>query len=252
MNANQKGKGKRTSKNVVAAARPGSSHRGTYLAAAAVILIAVVVIGGIFYQHSRTTAANDGYGSAKTAAVTVSDGVVRVGAPNAPVTLNAYEDFLCPICGQFEATYGQQIAQELDQGKIAIKYHMLDFLNQSSASKDYSSRAAGAALCVASDGTGSVFPKFHSALFATGTQPQEGSKSDLSNDALAKVAADAGATSSAQQCISSGAKVADAKSASQAGQAALQASGNQVATPTILNGTTKIDINDRNWLSNLK
>jgi len=54
------GKGKRAPKNVVTAARPATSRRGTYLAAAVVILIAILVIGGVFYQHSRTTAANNG------------------------------------------------------------------------------------------------------------------------------------------------------------------------------------------------
>jgi len=128
---------------------------------------------------------------------------------------------------------------------------MLNFLDSRSASKDYSSRAAGAALCVAQDGTGSAFPTFHSALFAAGTQPQENSGSDLSNTALAKVAANAGASPAAQQCISTGAQVTAATTAAQTGQTALQASGNPVATPTILNGTTKIDINNRNWLSHL-
>jgi len=245
------GKGKRAPKNVVTAARPATSRRGTYLAAAVVILIAILVIGGVFSQHSRTTAADNGYGAAKTAAVTVNAGVVHVGAPNAPVTLNVYEDFTCPICGQFEGVYGQQLAQAQDQGKIAVDYHMLNFLDSRSASKDYSSRAAGAALCVAQDGTGSAFPTFHSALFAAGTQPQENSGSDLSNTALAKVAANAGASPAAQQCISTGAQVTAATTAAQTGQTALQASGNPVATPTILNGTTKIDINNRNWLSHL-
>lgn len=241
------GKGKRAPKNVVTAARPATSRRGTYLVAAAAIL----VIGGVFYQHSRTTAADNGYGAAKTAAVTVNAGVVHVGAPNAPVTWNVYEDFTCPICRQFEGVYGQQLAQAQDQGKTAVDYHMLDFLDSRSASKDYSTRAAGAALCVARDGTGSAFPTFHSALFAAGTQPQENSGSDLSNTALAKVAANAGASPAAQQCISTGAQVTAATTAAQTGQTALQALGNPVATPTILNGTTKIDINNRNWLSHL-
>jgi len=130
------GKGKRAPKNVVTAARTATSRRGTYLVAAVVILIAVLVIGGVFYQHSRTTAANNGYGAAKTAAVTVNAGVVHVGAPNAPVTLNVYEDFTCPICGQFEGVYGQQLAQAQDQGKTAVDYHMLDFLDSRSAVKE--------------------------------------------------------------------------------------------------------------------
>ncbi len=235
---------------VVAAARQPTSRRGT-LAGVVVVMVLVLVIAGFLYQRTRTTPVNNGYGAAATAQVMVTNGVVRVGAANAPVTLNVFEDFTCPICGQFEGVYGQQLAQSLDQGKVAVNYHMLDFLNNRSASKDYSTRAAGAALCVAGDGTGSAFSKFHSALFAPATQPKENSGTDLSNTQLAKVAADAGASPAAQQCISSGAQVAAAATAAQAGQSALAASGNPVATPTILEGTTKIDINNRNWLTSL-
>ncbi len=30
---------------------------------------------------------------------------VVTGSPQAPVTIDIYEDFLCPICGQFEKLY---------------------------------------------------------------------------------------------------------------------------------------------------
>lgn len=243
---------KREPKNVVAAARPGNSRRGTYLAAAVVVLVAVVVIGGVFYQHSRTTPVSAGSGAATTAPVSAANGAVRVGAAGAPVTLDVYEDFLCPICAQFDAVYGQQLAQALDQGKIAINYHLLDFLDSRSASGDYSRRAAGAALCVAEAGNGSAFPAFHTAMFATTKQPKENSGSDLSNGQLAKVAAEAGGPAAAQQCISSGAQTAATTTAAQTGQATLAATGNPVATPTLLHGTTNIDINDRNWLTSLK
>ncbi len=63
--------------------------------------------------------------------------------------------------------------------------------------------------------------------------------------------ADAGASPAAQQCISAGTQVDAATTAAQAGQAALAATGNPVATPTILNGTTRIDINNRNWITDL-
>ena len=238
-------------RGVVAAARPTQSRRGTLVAAAAVVLVLVVVIGGVFYQRSRSAPLNDGYGSAQSSSVSVSSGVVRVGSTTAPVTLDVYEDFLCPICGQFEGVYGQQVAQALDQGKVAVRYHMLDFLNADSASRDYSSRAAGAALCVAADGSGSAFPAFHTALFAPDNQPREKAGSDLGNDQLATLAGTAGASTTAQQCISAGTQTVAAQAASQTGQAALQAAVGQVGTPTILNGSTQVNINDRSWLTNL-
>lgn len=258
---NSKGRGGSTgrpptkgAKNVVSAARrPTSSGRGTVFAAVGVIVVLVVVIGGVIYQRSQTTALNAGYGSAKTAPVSVSNGAITVGKASAPVTLDSYEDFLCPNCAQFEKTYGQQIAKALDDGKIKMRYHSLDFLNRSSASGDYSSRAAGAVLCVASEDP-TNFPKFHSALFDPKTQPQENSSSDLSNSDLAKIAGDAGASEAAQSCVSGGKKAAAATAAAKAGATKLGdilGGADKVGTPTILNGTTKINISDRNWLSSL-
>ena len=241
---------KRPTKNVVSAARTTQSSRGTLLAGLAVVLVLAVVVGGIVYNRSQTQALNSGYGSSSTAAVSVDNGIVRVGPADAKVTLDAYEDALCPNCAAFESRFGEQIAQALDEGRFAMRYHMLDFLNQSSASGDYSSRAAGALLCVASDGDGSAFPAFHTAVFDTANQPKERSGSDLSNEQLAAIAKDAGASDAAQQCISSGSSTDTARSASEASQAQLQADGQQVSTPTVLNGKEKIDVfNNQDWVS---
>lgn len=238
-------------KNTVSAARPTQGGRGLLVAALGVVLVVAVVVGGIILNSTRTSTTNAGPGAAGTAAVTVADGVVTVGSPDAKVTLDAYEDFLCPICGQFEGKYGKQIAQAQDAGTLAVRYHALDFLNPDSASGDYSSRAAGAALCVASDGNGASYPAFHAALYSSANQPKEQSGSDLSNEQLATLAGGVGASAAAQQCISTGADVDRAKQASRAGQAELENAGRKVGTPTILNGTTEIDYNNGSWLSDL-
>src|SRR5699024_1961744 len=98
------------------------------------------------------------------------------------------------------------VNQAIDNGDLAVRYHMLNFLNRSSASGDYSTRAAGAALCVAETGDGELFSKFHSTLFQQGTQPRENGSSDLSNEQLADVAKQVGADDGVAQCISDGAK----------------------------------------------
>ena len=100
------------------------------------------------------------------------------------LTLDIYEDALCPICAEFERQYGQQINQAIDNGTLAVNYHMLNFLNKSSFSGDYSSRAAAALLCVAqqSGAQPGVYLAFHSALFSSDHQPEEGGSSDLTNE----------------------------------------------------------------------
>lgn len=237
-------------KLVADASRRGPS-RIPAVAGVVVVVVLIVIIAGYLYQHSRTSPTASGPSSAQTASVAVTDNVVRVGAAGAPVTLDLYEDALCPICAQFEQTYGAQLGQALDNGKVAVNYHLLNFLNSRSSSGDYSTRAAAAALAVAQDGNGSAFPKFHSALFATGKQPVEQSGSDLSNADLAKLAADNGASAATQQAISAGTQVPAAAAAAQAAQDKLTAAGQQVATPTVLNGTTKVDTGDPKWLTNL-
>ena len=231
--------------------RPVSSRRSTVIGATVLLLVAAVVIGGIIFQSSRNQPRVDGYGPAQTAAVQVSDGVVRVGAPNAPVTIDVYEDFLCPVCGQFEKIYGQELAQALDQGKIAARYHLLDFLNEASASKTYSTRAAAAALCVAADGNGSAYPKFHAALFASDTQPKERAAADLSDAQLADIAKSVGASAAAQSCVTGGAKMAEAAAASRAGEQQLAAAAGQVGTPTVLRDGKPVDFQDRDWIPKL-
>ncbi len=232
--------------------RPTTSRRGTLVAGAAIAVVIAVVVGALISQRTPNAPLNDGYGAARSAAVSVSAGVVRVGAPDAPVTLDVYEDFLCPNCRQFETVYGQQLAQKLDQGSVAVRYRFLTFLDARSPSKNYSTRAVTAALCVAKDSGGARFPALHAALYAETTQPKEGSGSDLSNADLAQVAGGVGASAAAQQCISSGSENAAAAAVAQSNQATLQASGNPVAAPTVLNGSAKIDVNDRSWLSTLR
>lgn len=236
---------------VGAAARRGPS-RTPLVAGAVVIVVLVVVIGGYLFQHSRSAPATGGaVVAAQDAPVTTDGGTVVVGRPDAPVTLDVYEDALCPVCAQFEQRDGASVAAALDDGSVQVRYHLLNFLNSRSASGDYSTRAAAAALAVARDGSGSAFPALHSALFLPTTQPREQGSSDLSNAQLADLAAEQGASAAAQEQISSGALVPEAVAAAQAGEQSLTASGNDVATPTILDGSTKVDISNPDWLQSL-
>ena len=120
--------------------------------------------------------------------------VVLLSAPNASTTVDIFEDPLCPYCAQLEQTFGQELAQAMDEGRIAVRSHMLDFLNAASASGDYSTRAIAATQCVADTGDGIAYSKFHSVLFSPEQQPAEKGSSDHTNAELAALAKDAGAT----------------------------------------------------------
>jgi protein-disulfide isomerase len=94
------------------------------------------------------------------------DGIV-LGA--GPVTVEAYVDFLCPFCRQFEERSGPLLDRLLGEEAITMIYHPLGFLDRLSHPAGYSSRAAAASGCASDAGH---FGEYKDALFAN--QPEEG------------------------------------------------------------------------------
>ncbi len=225
------------------------------LGGVAIVAIVVLIVIFVVLPNTKDTEVQaEGYGSvqAGTPVQVIDSGGVLLGSPDAKVTIDAYEDFMCPACAMFEHQFGGAVNQAIDNGTLAVRYHMLDFLNKYSHSGDYSTRAAGAALCVADTGDGALFSKFHSALFQDGVKPEENGATDLSNGQLADVAKQVGADDSVTSCISDGAKVDAAKQGAQASMQDLSdKSGGQVSTPTVFNGTQKVDITKSDWIQQI-
>lgn len=241
----------------VAAARNATSANSNrtqmIIGGVAVVLIAAVVIIGLVINKKNSAVQGNGYGDAKASTATVAAGVISVAKGNPPITIEVFEDGLCPICGGFENQYGQQIAQYADEGKIKVNLHMLNFLNDRSASRDYSTRASAALLAVATeagDQPGLVL-KFHSALFAAGTQPVEGAAADLTNAQLADLAVKTGVPESVKASIAAGKYVAAATANAQAATAAVQAATGGVQTPTVLRDGKPLATNNVKWLTEL-
>lgn len=173
-------------------------------------------------SHDKKTAAA---GNAQAVRITSSQLIKKDGTDEPKAVLSLYEDFQCPHCRDFEKVMGPTISKLIETGAIAADYNMVAILN-SSANKNYSTRAANAAYCVA-DENKDAFVRFHSALFAQ--QPEEGSSSAPDNRALIETARQAGAAGSVPQCINSG-KHSDMVEG-------LAAASKITATPTIrLNG----------------
>jgi protein-disulfide isomerase len=102
-----------------------------------------------------------------------------------PVNIDVYEDFICPICRQFEQQAGGTLDQLIAQGKVRVTYHPVAFLNRFS-STEYSTRSSAASGCAAQSGK---FREYAKALFDR--QPPEGS-AGLSDDELVNVATGVG------------------------------------------------------------
>jgi protein-disulfide isomerase len=91
---------------------------------------------------------------------------VEVGS--GPVPVDAYVDFQCPFCRQFEEHSATAIDELIAADLITLIYHPLSFLDRLSTTR-YSSRATSASGCAADGGK---FREYSLALFAN--QPPEG------------------------------------------------------------------------------
>jgi protein-disulfide isomerase len=113
------------------------------------------------------------------------------------VDITLYVDYLCPICGQFEAANQPAIADLLARGAATIEIHPIAILTNRSQGTQYSLRAANAAACVANDYPNS-FMNFHNALFEN--QPQEETPG-WTDEELIGFATRAGAGPKVEACI---------------------------------------------------
>ena len=117
------------------------------------------------------------------AGATVEGDGVMVG--RGPVRVDAFIDFLCPFCRQFELSSGPALADLVAGGQVSLVYHPLNFLDDASTT-NYSMRAAAASGCAADEGR---FVEYAHALFVS--QPPEGGPG-LSDAELAAIGRAAG------------------------------------------------------------
>jgi len=171
--------------------REGRQRLVMMSAFAAVVLIGIGFIG-IGVQSHR---ANTGSASAAAPSYASDDGVLY-GSPKAKVTVDLYEDYICPICGDFEKSDGATITALAKAGTANFRYHSLGFLDANSSPAGYSTRAAGAAACMPN---AAAWKKMHDLLYAH--QPAENT-AGLSSKQLISYGKQAGAKDPAlTQCV---------------------------------------------------
>lgn len=110
-------------------------------------------------------------------------------------TVAVFADFHCPACKNFEEQMGPALEQAAEAGTITLEYHPIAILDHHAPGQEYSSRSAGAAVCVA-ESAPDAYLDFSKALFAN--QPQ--GSDVLSNEQLVELANQAGAEDAAA-CI---------------------------------------------------
>ena len=210
-------------------ATTGKSGRLIQIAGILIVAVfAVAVISYILVSHKDKKPAATGPGDAVR--VTSANLVTNPGTKDPKVVITFYEDFLCPACGNFERNFGPTVSKLIDIGAIAADYNMVSILD-APKNQNYSSRAGGAALCVA-DESMDAFRRFHTALYSSGIQPDERGSAFPDNAKLIELAREAGVVGKVPDCINSGKNVSKV-----AGEAAL----------AHINGTPTIKINGNDY-----
>lgn len=256
-NARKRRQEQLAAQRAVAAARKSKSDRTkVIITVAVVVVIAAAVITGVLITNSQKNQTEGTQIAAKSVSagypVSRDGAVVVTGKDTAKVTLDVYEDFLCPACRQFEETYGPQIEQKVQDGTVKVRYHMLNMLNDRSDPPGYSLDSANAALCAADAGK---FPSFYASLYAA--QPEEGARGYDKNQ-LTKLGQDLGITSpDFPACVANGTynQIVDQSYQQAAKDANLhQDFGNGrrgFGTPTVAVNGKAVETSDPNWLNNL-
>jgi protein-disulfide isomerase len=227
-----------------------------------VVLVAAGVVGGVLYAQHQKNVSAQGAVPAKTVAGSTSypqvldkaNATVLVGKPTAKVTIDAYEDFECPICGQFETSNFSDIEKQLEAGTIQVRYHMINLLDANSNPAGYSSLAANTALAVATVAP-QKFMDFHYSLYQT--QPTEG-KAGWTQDQLTNLANRLGVSGAAfDKLINDGtykAQINKNMEAAQTDQSLYQtdSSGQKgFGTPTIVYAGKPVNYQTQGWLETI-
>ncbi|BBZ44287.1 serine/threonine protein kinase PknE [Mycobacterium parmense] len=220
------------------------------VAAVAVVAAAGVVLGVVRPWEAPPGPAPTPPPPADAVALRVLDDGVFVGSSAAPMTIDIFNEPICPPCGSFIRSNAGDIDTAVNNKKLAVRYHLLDFLDDKSHSKTYSTRAVAATYCVAAPNDPKLYTDFYAGLFASSFQPSEDAPEDRTDGELAQLAKSVGADAAVIACIKSGEDVGTAKLKAEAGSAALSGL-NANSTPFVWDGTTSVNYQDPAWLTKL-
>lgn len=186
--------------------REKADRRQRNLISIGIVAIVIVLIGVAAVAINQTSKSNERATEVVEPRNIVDGGAVyepttEVEGDTEPVLVEAYEDFLCPGCGQFEAMVGPWLKQQAEEGRITLSFRPYSFLDDlGGSSNEYSRRAMNIAMCALDEQGSAAFYSVKDALFAA--QPSEGGNGP-ENDALLATAKDAGVTVS-ESCVRTG------------------------------------------------
>jgi len=240
--------------------QPPRPKRGPWLWVGLATAVVVAVVGAAVIvaqpwksgggRSPSTTTKASGSPPAEGVELQVLDDGVSVGSSAAPVTIDIFNEPICPPCGSFIRSNASDIDTAVNNKKLTVHYHLLNFLDDKSRSKNYSTRAVAASYCVAASNDPKLYMDFYSGLFASTFQPAEGAPEDRTDGELAQLAKTVGVDASVINCIKSGSDVSTAKTKIEAANATL-ASFNASGTPFVWDGSSSVNYQDPRWLTRL-
>ncbi|MEY5144648.1 MAG: hypothetical protein RL745_9 [Actinomycetota bacterium] len=146
----------------------------------AAVVLAVIAGIGVYYTSRPAKPqcigdiCEDTAAAAPAAALKDNHGIPAFPMKDGVPTVDLYEDFQCPICGEFEPQNGERLVEWARQGKINVVWRPATFLdsnlrndNLKNGNPDSSTRATAAFGCAADAGKA---VEYHSAVF--GIQPK--------------------------------------------------------------------------------
>lgn len=160
----------------------------------AVVILLVVLGGLVWFLNNQATAPG---AAPKSDIINEETGAISFGSGEDEI--DTFVDFMCPICGDFEDAYGEQLQTAAANDEITLNIHPVSILNRYSTTNEYSSLSAGSMYCVAENAPEATLDYFN-LLFTN--QPQENS-AGLSAEELTALAEQAGAGAAAD-CIADG------------------------------------------------
>jgi len=108
-----------------------------------IAVVVLIIVGGAVYLQSTRDPATTSGSSATPTGLTAEGGILR-GQDAAPAKLVVYEDFMCPICGEFEQLSKSVLDLDVSKGTLQVEYRPISFLDRESNGTEYSTRAANA------------------------------------------------------------------------------------------------------------
>lgn len=161
-------------------------------AAVVVVLVALAALVVVLNNQASSP------GTAPSSAI-VNDETGAISFGEGDTQVDTFVDFMCPICGDFEDAYGEQLQSAAADDEITLNLHPITILDRYSQNTEFSTRAAASVYCVAAESPDSTLDYFN-LLFEN--QPAENTPG-LTDAELADLAGQVGAESAAD-CIADG------------------------------------------------